>query len=67
MREEKPIYIEVQTPYIQSEPKVIEEEVVKVVALREEVVKEIKVEIPVPIIVEKEIIKIENVFVDRII
>lgn len=35
--------------------------------MREQVIKEVRVEVPVPVIVEKEVVKVETVFVDRIV
>jgi hypothetical protein len=50
-KEQKPIYIELHTPYIQNEPKIINQEIAKVVPVREQVIKEVRVEVPVPVIV----------------
>ena len=61
------MYVEMQIPYIQSEIRVINQETAKIVTVREQVIKEVRVEVPVPVIVEKEVIRIETVYVDRII
>ncbi len=50
-KEEKPVYVEMQIPYIQNEPKIINQEIARIVPVREQVIKEVRVEVPVPVIV----------------
>lgn len=54
-------------PYFTEKVKEIEVEKVKIVPARQEVVKTINVEKPVPIIIEKEVVRVEQQFIDRIV
>ena len=54
-------------PYFNEKVKEIEVEKVKIVPARQEVVKTINVEKPVPIIIEKEVVRVEQQFIDRIV
>ena len=55
---EKTKYIDIKVPCIETEYKPVEIVVEKPVILKEQIVKEIIKEVPVPVIVEKEVVRV---------
>lgn len=54
-------------PFISERVKELEVERVQVVTARQEVVKPVEIDRPVPVVVEKEIVKVQPQFIDRIV
>lgn len=67
MTTEKPVEVEVMVPYIQKEPELITCDIEKFIPYREEVPIEVVREVPVPIVIEKEVIKQVRVMTEKII
>ena len=65
--EQIPIIERIPEPYFSEKVKEIEVETVKIVTAKQEVVKPVNVDRPVPIIVEREVVKIQPQFIDRIV
>lgn len=67
IREEVAVATEVKIPFISERVKELEVERVQVVTARQEVVKPVEIDRPVPVVVEKEIVKVQPQFIDRIV
>ena len=65
--EQVPVIERIPEPYFSEKIKEVEVECVKVVTAKQEVVKPIEIDRPVPIVVEREIVKVQPQFIDRII
>lgn len=56
--EQIPIITEVPTPYFTEKVKELEVEKVRLIPVKEEIVKQVRVDHPVPVVVEKEVVRI---------
>lgn len=67
IHEQVPLITEISVPCFSEKVKELEVEKVKIVPVREEVVRQVNVDRPVPVVVEKEVVRVEKQIVEKIV